>query len=413
MCIDVSNIGHLPCVARSQEIVLILDKVQRIRCSEAASSAAMACLDTKGGPGQGVWPGEEGFYDKSENSDGFESLSDAESDSSNTILEFGRFHNDEENENFGVNVNNVETMVKHSKLVTRLQSLNNFSLEDAVSQGYIPLVCDNVTVGLVSPEVVSKLQRFSAVFRIAEDRLSFVSEVDSGVMARTRALDSVMRELRDRGMFSSALRGWRDECYEIRNRFQDPALFSLERAASPLLGVRKYGIQINGYVRHSGLGLCLWLQKRSVLKPTWPGMMDNFVGGGVTEGLGVAETAVKEAAEEAGLNADLASKLVSAGSVSFLHRTERGLHPNTEFVFDLELPESFVPHNTDGEVGGWTLVPVDMIVEVVCSDKFKITSVPVVVDFLMRHGLLNPDADLIKMLRFPLDILYKYFNVLH
>ena len=98
-----------------------------------------------------------------------------------------------------------------------------------------------------------------------------------------RIFTHVMRELRDRGMFCSALRGWRDECYEIRNRFQDPALFSLERAASPLLGVRKYGIQINGYVRHSGLGLCLWLQKRSVLKPTWPGMMDNFVGGGVTE----------------------------------------------------------------------------------------------------------------------------------
>ena len=370
----------------------------------------MACLETQGAPGQGVWPREEGFYDKSDTSDGFESLSDAESD---TILEFGQFHNDEENENFGVNVNNVDTMVKHSKLVTRLQSLNNFSLEDAVAQGYLPLVCDNVTVGLVSPEVVSKLRRFSAVFRITEDRLSFTPEVDSSAVTRSRALDNVMRELRDRGVFCSALRGWRDECYEIRNRFKDPALFSLERAASPLLGVRKYGIQINGYVRHSSLGLCLWLQKRSVLKPTWPGMMDNFVGGGVTEGLGVAETAVKEAAEEAGLSADLASKLVSAGSVSFLHRTERGLHPNTEFVFDLELPEAFVPHNTDGEVGGWTLVPVDMIVEVVCSDKFKITSVPVVVDFLMRHNLLAPDTELIKLLRFPLDILYKYFNVLH
>ena len=368
----------------------------------------MACLDS-----QGVWPGEEGFYDKSETSDGFESLSDAESESSNTVLEFGPFHNDEENENFRGVTNVKSSIVKHSKLLQRLQSLNNFSLEDAVSEGYLPFVCDNVTVGLVSPEVITKLRRFSAVFLTSEDRVSFMPEVDSSAVTRTRALDTVMRELRDRGIFCSALRGWREECYEIRNRFQDPALFSLERAASPLLGVRKYGIQINGYVHHSSLGLCLWLQKRSALKPTWPGMMDNFVGGGVTEGLGVAETAVKEAAEEAGLNADLASKMVSAGSVSFLHRTERGLHPNTEFVFDLELPEAFVPHNTDGEVGGWSLVPVDMIIEVVCSDKFKITSVPVVADFLLRHGLLSPDTELIKMLRFPLDILYKYFNVLH
>ena len=165
---------------------MILDKVQRIRCWEATAAAAMACLEAQGGPG---FYDKEGFYDKSDNSDGFESLSDAESESSNTILEFGTFHNDEENENFGVN----KAMVKHSKLVTRLQSLNNFRLEDAVSQGYLPFVCDNVTVGLVSPEVVAKLQRFNAVFRIAEDRLSFVPEVDSGVLARTRALDSVMR----------------------------------------------------------------------------------------------------------------------------------------------------------------------------------------------------------------------------
>ena len=56
--------------------------------------------------------------------------------------------------------------------------------------------------------------------------------------------------------------GWRAECYEIRQSLSQPSLFSLERSASPLFGVRKYGVQINGYVDHSQLGLCLWLQKR-------------------------------------------------------------------------------------------------------------------------------------------------------
>ena len=90
--------------------------------------------------------------------------------------------------------------------------------------------------------------------------------------------------------------------------------------------------------------------KQSFLFSPNLGMMDNFVGGGITEGLGVKETAVKEAAEEAGIDSEFASKMVPAGSVSFLHRTERGIHPNTEFVFDLELPDHFVPRNTDGEV---------------------------------------------------------------
>lgn len=44
-----------------------------------------------------------------------------------------------------------------------------------------------------------------------------------------------------------------------------------------MLGLRQYGIDINGYVNHSVEGLCLWLQKRSARKPTWPGMWDNFV----------------------------------------------------------------------------------------------------------------------------------------
>ena len=107
-----------------------------------------------------------------------------------------------------------------------------------------------------------------------------------------------------------------------------------------------------GYVLHSTLGLCLWFQKRSATKPTWPNMMDNFVGGGITEGIGVYETAIKEANEEANVPPEIAVHLKAAGTVSFFHESERGIHPNTEFVYDLQLPESFVPKNNDGEVSG-------------------------------------------------------------
>ena len=55
----------------------------------------------------------------------------------------------------------------------------------------------------------------------------------------------------------------------------------------------QYGVHIPGYVRHSSLGLCVWFQRRSDTKQTWPGMWDSFVGGGLTEGYGVTETAVK------------------------------------------------------------------------------------------------------------------------
>lgn len=41
---------------------------------------------------------------------------------------------------------------------------------------------------------------------------------------------------------------------------------------------------------------------------------------------------------------------MSAGCVSFFFESERGLFPNTEYVYDLELPLDFIPFNSDGEV---------------------------------------------------------------
>ena len=44
-----------------------------------------------------------------------------------------------------------------------------------------------------------------------------------------------------------------------------------------MFGLRQYGVDINGYVMDPEKGLCIWMQKRSVSKPTWPGKWDNFV----------------------------------------------------------------------------------------------------------------------------------------
>lgn len=41
---------------------------------------------------------------------------------------------------------------------------------------------------------------------------------------------------------------------------------------------------------------------------------------------------------------------------SFFYESERGLFPDTEFVFDLELPPEFVPRNQDNEVEKFELL---------------------------------------------------------
>lgn len=80
----------------------------------------------------------------------------------------------------------------------------------------------------------------------------------------------------------------------------------------------------------------------------------------MSTGYGVLETAFKEAEEEASVPKELMTNLTPCGSVSFFFESERGLFPNTEFVFDLELPLNFEPKNKDGEVETFELLTVEV-----------------------------------------------------
>ena len=51
----------------------------------------------------------------------------------------------------------------------------------------------------------------------------------------------------------------------------------MERSATCMFGLRQYGVDVNGYIKDDNDQISVWLQKRSVTKPTWPGRWDNFV----------------------------------------------------------------------------------------------------------------------------------------
>jgi len=299
-----------------------------------------------------------------------------------------------------------------SKLVQLVRRLNNFylSAEYGTGAAALPFFCQGRQVGLVLPDVAAQLPHHPTVFTVTGTGAGFHPSLDTPAL-RTAALERVLLQWRQQQLFP-ALAGWRGEQYETRLTNSGPVVFSTERAATPLLGLRAYGVHITGWVRHSSLGRCVWLQRRSSTKQTYPGKLDNFVGGGLAAGLGVRETAVKEAWEEAGVPTGMANRIQSAGTVSLLHQSERGIHSSTEFVFDLELPESFQPGNTDGEVESFTLVPASSLLDIVCSDDFKITSSGVMVDWLVRQGLVTIDTEpelplVVELLHTPLHTMFQ------
>ena len=124
-----------------------------------------------------------------------------------------------------------------SRLFSLARKLNNFYFSDFLSGSCLPFRCDNVQVGLVSPEVVTQLQRFPTVFSVSPTSVTFADSLrcpDS----RSAALEATLQQLRSEDVFP-ILRGWRGECYVTRAESSGPALFKMDRSASKLFGVRQ------------------------------------------------------------------------------------------------------------------------------------------------------------------------------
>ncbi|XP_054275418.1 uncharacterized protein LOC128994711 [Macrosteles quadrilineatus] len=297
-----------------------------------------------------------------------------------------------------------------SRLFKLAQQFNCFYLSGLQKGDSWPFIVAGRQVGLIRPNVLSKLSKYPEVFSFQKNCVT-LNPAFRDYTERSAKIEEVLKECRAQGTFIT-LKGWRDECYEVRAGFSSEPLFKMDRSATCLFGICNYGVDINGYVMDPEKGLCIWLQRRSPTKQTWPGRWDNMVGGGLSVGYGVLETAYKEAEEEASIPPELMTKLRSGGSVSFFFESERGLFPNTEFVFDLELPINFIPKNNDGEVEKFELLPAKEALVRVLSTDFKTTSCPVVLDFLIRHGIITPDSEphfpeLVELLHVPLQSLYR------
>ncbi|KAA5606686.1 DUF4743 domain-containing protein [Roseospira marina] len=205
--------------------------------------------------------------------------------------------------------------------------------------------------------------------------------------ARTAAVAAALSPLIDEGLIPPR----RGELYPVVERWGEPVLFALDRAHVAALGVRAFGVHINGFVRRPD-GLHMWIARRADDRTVAPGRLDNMVAGGQAVGLGLMENVLKECAEEAGLTPDVAGGARPAGLVSYCVETALGLKPDTLFVFDLELPESIVPDNQDGEIQAFMLWPIERVLETLREpDAFKFNVPHVILDFAVRHGVLTPD----------------------
>ncbi|XP_018615635.1 thiamine pyrophosphokinase 2 isoform X2 [Scleropages formosus] len=281
------------------------------------------------------------------------------------------------------------------KALALLCRMNNFHLPGSSLVRCRRFVIEGQQVGWVPPVVASKLTRFPEVFTSSGSgeagAVALCPALDS-YRKRSEAVNTVLQQLREEDTFS-CLRGWRDEKYEVMPRFCDQSLMCMERAATSLFGVKRYGVHVNGYRQEEDGTVTMWLSRRSRTKQTYPGTLDNLVAGGLAAGTSLQETLIKECEEEACIPACIAETACPVGTVSYTYEDEDGVFPESQFVFDLKLPLEFRPQIGDGEVQDFYLWPLDQVKEVLVSEDFKPNSAMVVLDFLIRHSYVHPDAE--------------------
>jgi len=205
--------------------------------------------------------------------------------------------------------------------------------------------------------------------------------------ARTAALAAVTKALARTGQ----IRPLRGELYPVTTEWGAPVACAIDRSASVAMGVRAFGVHLNGFIRRAD-GIYLWVARRARDKAVAPGKLDNMVAGGQPTRLTLKENLIKECAEEASLPRALAERAAPVGLVRYCFSTPEGLKPDTLFCYDLEMPEDVVPTPGDDECEAFELWPVARVLEVIArTDDFKFNVPLVILDFCLRHGVLTPD----------------------
>lgn len=184
---------------------------------------------------------------------------------------------------------------------------------------------------------------------------------------------------------------------------------TINRNAAPYLGISSVGVHLLCYVRDEqedgasgkkpGSGnVSLWLAQRAASKSHNALRWDPTVAGGQPASMGFFENVIKEAGEEAGIDADMVVKqAVATGCLSQMTSKTDGtcMKPSLYYTWDMRVDrETFVPEPADGEVTAFELCSSEQLeYEVRHGDRLRPAMILVVTDFLIRHGVITPDNE--------------------
>ncbi|CAF4529695.1 unnamed protein product [Rotaria sp. Silwood1] len=273
-----------------------------------------------------------------------------------------------------------------------LARVNSFHQPGSSKSKCKSFFCNNEHIGWIREDAANQLRRYPNIFIEHSDQFVLADNLAT-YESRSEAVAKVLNDMRARDCLKT-LRGWRDELYLVKSAYNKPSLFDIERSAASVFGIRKYGSHLNGYVIDDDGTWRMWIGKRSKTKQTFPGMYDNLAAGGLSHDLTPTECMIKECEEEAQIPKQLATeKLKAVGAISYCYEDDDGIHPEGEFLYDIQLPTTFTPTNADSEMEKFYLWTIPQVKQAIIEDDFKPNCAVAVLDFLIRHSFITPEHE--------------------
>jgi len=267
---------------------------------------------------------------------------------------------------------------------------------------FLPWRISGKTVGYVHKKHAKYLEAFPKIFVSMSDHFALSDNLNDPEN-RTRAIEEMLKILRTEEPELSKL----NEKYAVKENINGKTLMEIDRGAADFFGILSTGVHLNGIINdHENKKM--WVATRSHRRKTFPGELDNMVAGGQPSNITRQENVVKECYEEASIPEELAKASEPKGFVSYNMQAGTTLRRKLLFVYDLYLPNSFIPLPNDKEVEKFDLVPIETVMETIKNrpHAFKYNCNLVIIDFLIREGLISDDHEnfkkLVEGLRYPI-----------
>ncbi len=259
-----------------------------------------------------------------------------------------------------------------------------------LARGRMPWSIAGQAVGWLTPPVLAVLRDDAAGLFSREPRRDPGLDLSLESNLRTAALAAAARRLTAAGL--CRIRG---EAFDLRATPETPPLAEIDRGAIPAFGVAAQGVHLNGLVRRAD-GLHVWVGVRAADKAIAPGKLDNLVAGGLSAGLTPLACLIKEAGEEAAIAPQLAAQARPTGRLGYVMQAPEGLRRDILHIFDLDLPEDFVPVPDGDEVARFELWPAARLLTALReTEDVKFNVALVLIDLFLREGLVvDPDRSL-------------------